>query len=495
MVSAAGVDPSERIGRGTEIDRLVILRSKEAAGEGEEDTTNEWRTTVTTGQPPDYLQLDRFVAYPREDIDVEYKGWLDLREERDRATLAKAAIALANHGGGYIVLGFDESQQTLRSVVRPPDIPETTQDAVNAAIRRYADPEYHCQLYAIVHPHSGVIHPVIRIPSGDVPVMSKRSQTDSGMSQYKLYVRKPGPRSEEPHTAEEWRRLVDRSIRARREDLLDAVRSIFLGQTEAQVWSPEPMDALAHYCTTAYERWKEVVSILPTDAPARFPLGYYELGFALVGATPITLPQLDKRLAAARSIAFSGWPPFLEMDAEWAPYPYDGFIEAWVGRPTDRQIWNDPFHADFWRASVDGMLYTIRGYIEDGELAEHRKRPPGTEFTNSVPCIKIAEGLLFASRLAAEYEGVEQIVLRCRFTGLKGRSLLLVDHPAPFIDIGPVIHDPEVILTGQVSIQQVHDNLTEVIHSLARPLYERFGFYEIPISHVQSMLMKTRRYR
>lgn len=141
------------------------------------------------------------------------------------------------------------------------------------------------------------------------------------------------------------------------------------------------------------------------------------------------------------------------------------------------------------------MLYTIRGYIEDGQLAEQRGRPPGTEFTNSVPSLKIAEGLLFAGRLAAEYEGAEQIAVLCRFTGLKGRSLLLVDNPEPFVDIGPRIQDSEVILAGEVSIQQVHDNLTEVIHSLVRPLYEPFGFYEIPISHLQNMLMKMRRFR
>ena len=452
---------------------------------------------MTTGQPPDYLQLDKLVVYPREDLDAEYKSWLNLRLEKDRATLAKAAIALTNHGGGFIVIGFEERNGTLQSTPCPSDVPEVTQDSVNeSVIRRYAEPEFHCQVYNVTHPDSGAVHSIIGIPGGEVPVMSKRGQEEAGVSQHRYYIRKPGPRSEEPHTAEEWHRLMDRCIWTRREEMLDSIRSIVLGRAQTRTSPPEPLEALHTFCIDAFVRWgSELITGLPGDSPSRFPLGFYEMGFALLGATPITLSQLNERLAAARSIAFSGWPPFLEMDAEWASYPYDGFIEAWVGRPTDRQIWNDPFHADFWRASVDGMLYTIRGYIEDGELAQHRSRPPGTEFTNSVPCIKIAEGLLFASRLAATFEGVEQIAIRCRFTGLKGRSLLLVDHPAPFIDTGPVIHNPEVILTGQVSIQQVHDNLTEVIHGLVKPLYERFGFYEIPISHVQSMLMKTRRYQ
>ena len=40
---------------------------------------------------------------------MELKNWLDLRGNRhDKATLAKAAMALANHGGGSILLGFED---------------------------------------------------------------------------------------------------------------------------------------------------------------------------------------------------------------------------------------------------------------------------------------------------------------------------------------------------------------------------------------------------
>ncbi len=43
---------------------------------------------------------------PSESLSVEYKSWLDLGETRNKAILAKAAIALANEGGGIIVLGM-----------------------------------------------------------------------------------------------------------------------------------------------------------------------------------------------------------------------------------------------------------------------------------------------------------------------------------------------------------------------------------------------------
>ena len=74
---------------------------------------------MTADQTPEYLQLEGFVSYPREDMDAEYKDWLNLGLDKDRATQAKAAIALANHGGGHIIIGFQEVEQTLRSVTRP----------------------------------------------------------------------------------------------------------------------------------------------------------------------------------------------------------------------------------------------------------------------------------------------------------------------------------------------------------------------------------------
>ena len=59
-------------------------------------------------QSQELLQPERYIVNPVEDLDAEYKGWLDLRTESDRARLAKAVIALANHGGGVVILGFEE---------------------------------------------------------------------------------------------------------------------------------------------------------------------------------------------------------------------------------------------------------------------------------------------------------------------------------------------------------------------------------------------------
>ena len=146
-------------------------------------------------QSEELFRPERYVVSPVEDLDAEYKDWLDLRTNAAKATLAKAVIALVNHGGGVIVLGFEELPTGWKPRHRPAGIPDVTQDDINSAVRRYAEPQIHCQLYYVPHPDVGSIHPVIRAPGGHVPVMSKRDQTEGGLGQHRVYVRKPGPRS------------------------------------------------------------------------------------------------------------------------------------------------------------------------------------------------------------------------------------------------------------------------------------------------------------
>ena len=101
-------------------------------------------------------ELRPFVTQPREDLSVEYKDWLDLSNNEHKATLAKAAIALANHGGGYIVIGFAERGETLESGPKPSETTAITQDLVNQAINRYAEPVFQCGVYIVPHPDTNV---------------------------------------------------------------------------------------------------------------------------------------------------------------------------------------------------------------------------------------------------------------------------------------------------------------------------------------------------
>lgn len=146
-----------------------------------------------------------------------------------------------------------------------------------------------------------------------------------------------------------------------------------------------------------------------------------------------------------------------------------------MGRPSEREVYiNDPAHGDFWRASVAGKLYTIRGYAEDGFDGVQ----PGAVIDITLPIWRVAEGLLFAGRLSENFPDVDAIAVECRFTGLNNRVLSSLDGSrAVFND--RICRTQEVVLRGQVRVDQLWDNLSEFMHQLLVPLYERFDFFPL----------------
>ena len=434
--------------------------------------------------------LQPLISTPREDLGVEYKTWFNLKTNEGRATLAKAAIAIANHGGGFVVIGFEEVEEHLIPKQRPDDIQVITQDAVNAAIRRYATPEFHCELSLVQGKSNDVKHPIIRVPSNlTEPIMSKRD-CDGVIVSNRCYIRKPGPRSEEPKSGEEWRALINRCVRANREDMLDSIRSIVSGRVETIEAPPNVQAKLSQFSEAARGRWRELSSVLPEDSASRFPNGFYEMSFAIIGnKVAQNLADIQDRLREARSIRLTGWIPFLEMlGKESKPYPYYGMVEAWVGRPDkSRTLTDGPAHSDFWRADKSGKLYTIRGYMED----ELEQRPPGKVMDITFPVWRVGEATYFALRYAEKFENAEALAIRARFTGLNGRTLTSVTRQRLMADSG-ISQTDEILLETTASLEQIQDNMVEVMHDLLAPLYELFSFFPLSQALVEEELVRMR---
>jgi len=438
--------------------------------------------------------LRRLLDAPNENLAVEYKSWLSLTENAGKATLAKAAIAIANHGGGLIVLGMRAPAQdhgALASTPRPADLRRYTQDDVNSAINRYADPAMHCDLVFAPHPQTGVEHAVVVVPSDlATPVMSRRD-CDGVITAQRCYVRKPGPRSEEPFTGGEWRALIDRCVRAGRENMLDAIRHIVQGHAGTAP-PPDALAALNAFAADGVARWQSLIQPLPVDDPARLSHGYRELAFEIrnVIAAP-SLAELRRRLDVAGQTRLTGWHPFLTLDRQpFVPRIVNGLIEVWLGAADGDRALHDAAHCDFWRASVDGRLYMIRGFEEDVP----DRRAPGTLFDLTLPVWRVAEPLLHVARLARLFEGDATIVMLGRYTGLANRVLASLDNRRHVFD-GRRSADNEFEFSLTASVDEIEDNLAELLYPALRPLYERFDFFELPMNLVTEELASLRRGR
>ena len=57
----------------------------------------------------DFSRIKALVERPGESLSVEIKRWIDPDQPEGVAIIVRAALALRNHGGGYIVISFDNN--------------------------------------------------------------------------------------------------------------------------------------------------------------------------------------------------------------------------------------------------------------------------------------------------------------------------------------------------------------------------------------------------
>ena len=434
---------------------------------------------------------------------MEVKNWLDLKDDKhDKAIFAKSALALANHGGGFVVLGLEESGEGLvEAANRPATLERYDQDLINGIVQSYCDPPFHCSVHLVPSP-KGAKFPVVKIPGGNrVPVRARRAGPDEKTVQLNaIYIRRPGPRSEPPQSGQEWDSLLSRCLANRRDEMLGYIRDLLTGAIP-QVEPIDAEDGLEQWIAASFDRWSALIDPLPENVGPRFPNGYYNFAYEIVGpAKQIPLTQLAETVRAS-VVRYTGWPPFWYPTRKGIkPYLADGTVECWLGADPDTPVEaRDTAHSDFWRIAPEGRAYLLRGYQEDsGDFPREGQRnlAPGTVFDATLPIWRVGETFLQAERLAANlFEGHTTIRFAAEFTGLQGRSLVRMDGMRHFRD-GRTARQASIRLQTHIESQAIGPNLPEIVHSFLAPLYALFDFFELPKQLVVGELnrMRTRKF-
>ena len=441
----------------------------------------------------------------RETLDVEHKGWLCLSEKPAKAKLAKAAIALANSGGGLIVLGTtedNENDKQLTSLPRPSEMGRYDVNEINAAITRYAEPQFHCDLRFAVHPDTHVEHAFVIVP-GDiaVPVMATRDCVDENgkviLKQRRCYIRKAGPKSEEPHTSEDWRRLFEKCIDADRDRMLRAYRMIAESGISIGKQEPSIEEKLMQFRNESLDRWSALVSETDEDDTARLDHGYFAVTFSLQGVSlPDTLGALGRTMDDARQRNYSGYGPFWHGSRKpYLPEYKRTGIEAWMGRPSNDRMRN-PFTCSYWRATREGRFFFLEGFYED--RGKHYSMP-GTRFDISFSVKRFGEFLLFAAHIGNLLGDDPEVILISEFHGMEDRRL--TSKRLWFLESDELdcrIDDDESGIL-RFTPRQANDNLIELLHQHLHPFYENFsdyGPFDLPRNLVEIEIenLKNRRW-
>lgn len=417
------------------------------------------------------LQLADLLADPRESLDVEIKSWLQLADKEHAGVLAKAVIALANYGGGTLILGFVEdpvSHIFQPAPNRPPELTSYGQDAVNSIVTRHLEPNIHCDVHMVTRAADALVYPVVRIPASTVPVRSKIDSPSGSIRNNVYYVRRPGPKSEQASTGKEWDDLIRRCVTSNRAALLDAVRGVLSGVTPVGSMgdTSETMDG---WLDASWARWRARLGSLPTEAPARFPHGYFLCAYEL-GENVATPPGSKYVEILEQAPRHTGWRPFLVIHRDdMKPVNVEGSVEAWLGNASARAD-----HSDFWRASRTGRFFLARGHQED--TADFAEYGPGKVFDLTLPVWRVAECLLHA-RYMCEKLGGDLIRTRFDWTGLAGRQL--VSHRRGGLRTRHALQDVYTT-TITTTVDEIDTTLPEVVGRIVAPLFELFDFFALP---------------
>jgi hypothetical protein len=433
---------------------------------------------------------------PRETLSTEIKNWLDPTDNEHRAHVAKACIALANHGGGHLIIGLTADGDGYREAdVRPGSLDTFSTDWVNEIVSRYAEPPFHCEVRHIESPSLGGVFPVVTIPGGHtIPIIAKRSGPgERVIHQGPPYIRRPGPGSEAPQSAHEWQDLMRRCLVNGREEMLNQLRAVLAGQPISRLAVPEEEETLLRWRDDSVERWRELVEDVPPEDPASCSNGFWTIGYQLHSeARPLRGQELIDMLRLAK-VRHTGWPEWLIPSLPGIdPYPHGNAIECWIARDGE-VLHDDPSHADFWRAHPEGRMFLLRGYAEDA-LGETE---PGSVFSLTTPVWRVGESLLHASNVAAilaadDDQAEVEVILQ--WTGLQGRRLKAIESNRTLMDHWQSNQDA-IETRSRFRVVDLPDVLPEAVQELTLPLYESFAFFRPPAEMFTEELALMRRHQ
>lgn len=427
-------------------------------------------------------RFEDWLISPSETLDFEVKAWLDLGDAEARGTVAKAMIALENHGGGFLLIGFTENHGRLcPDPNRPAGLRQYQTDEINAIIMKCAEPSFHAHVTFQKHPETDEEFPLIQVAGASkVPVRSRSATPKGSLKENVYYVRRPGPASEAPRDGTEWDALIRRCVLNQRTEIIDLLRSFIPPVAPGNLQTiVDERAALKQFVNDSFARWSSINNSLTNEDPSKIKCGWFSFACQIVGRpknlTPTQILQSVEQLRR-----YTGWPIFVALSQpESKPYLKDGAIEASLTKLKQPS----PAHADFWRIRPDGYFYVLRGYQEDdlATLAGAKgSRAAGTGLDLTIPVWRVAEFLLRSEELGrAMYDDGFSMLVRCEWTGLQGRELFIFN-PRRMLFDGHRCTSNEVVTEGSFSQGAISDMLPEVVNRLTADLYQHFDFFQPP---------------
>lgn len=452
----------------------------------------------------DYLVS--LVDNPSERQEVEYKSWMDLNSNEERAKLAKHLCALTNYGGGWLIFGIDDEGKYCDPHCS--DLYNYSHDVINSIVSKYLTPSFECTVEHVCSRKNRLCYPVVRVPAhGAAPVCGKTNGPNAGGGTVGVrkgvhYTRVPGPASVPVDNPAHWREIIHRCVINERESLLASISRLFDRPVEVSAAQDidQLLDDVIHLWNTsqASHGW----TVDPTHNRCAFAFRLLTGDNQL--PKPIDLEALKRAFFdITRKLWMDfhyGWPVFRQPTRDQSLL-VDVFKTDVDGlRCTD--IHEEGEYGKLptvWRISCDGQATAAVGLIEDSPRIKNRSDREqwiaGKFFSPRFQIWQLFHSVSFAKHYGKSFRDVEKIEMGVDIIGLMQRIL---NDPGPAPGVPGYHHNPASVSGRRTKVTVspealAADGVAEATATLIAPIARLFDGFAVNADSVQNILLELRR--
>jgi hypothetical protein len=439
----------------------------------------------------DFSPIQALVARPGESLAVEIKRWIDPDQPEGIAMIVRGALALRNHGGGYLVIGFDNKTLEPDKNNVPSDVRVLFHiDKIQGLVSRFASEPFEVTLE--FPEREGQLYPVVVVPPGVRTPVAAKSDLRVGnrtlISTDSIYIRSlraNNTPSTTRATWKDWPRIVEVCFDNREADVGRFLRRHLGSLTpnivrELMAMLPQGIEPeatteelLQKYLQESEDRFQTVAREHEVQLPEH---GAWEVALLLIGQVPPHAANYEfLNLLDASNPRYTGWPVWPASwrftDQSARPYIFQDAWEAFISLGSGQSC-----EIDFMRLDPKGRFYLRRPLRED--VSDDRQVPaPMTILDFSLPITNTAEaiavGMAFAKAMGCPAEDT-QLAFAFKWTKLRGRRLISRVHPGRDIFPEPSAYQDEVLTFVDVPLDTPPSALGNFVNQAVQPLFQVF---------------------
>jgi len=445
----------------------------------------------------DLKRIQELVDHPTESLSVELKRWFDPDQPEGIAKIIKTVLALRNHGGGYMVIGFNNETLEADSGKEPTPVRSVFHfDKIQGIVSKYSSELFEV---AVHYPkRDGQEYPVIVVPSNvKTPVATKSKLCAGDKTLVKadtIYVRSLSANNT-PSTTQaiwkDWSKITEVCFDNREADIgrflrrhlssltPNLVREFFSAGSKETEDQSSIEELLRGFLQESKKRYEEVIRERHISPPEH---GAWEVALGIIGDLPSHSANSEfLNLLSSSNPNYTGWPVWIInrgfRKKEDNPYVNKGIWEAFINNIGSD--WGDDI--DFMRLDPKGRFYLYRP-LEDDISSSERAPKPMTELDFGLQVFRTAEaiavGIEFAKALGCKPEKT-QLAFAFRWSCLKGRRLSSWSEPGRFSSSSYYAYQDEVLSFVNVPLETPISALDAYVAQAVKPLFEVFDGYTI----------------